>query len=199
MAEFVRAWPVLRIHEGTKFSNHPSDPGGATRYGITLRTAQAAEGIDFDFDNDGDVDVHDIRMMDEPTAMKFYHQWWEKYGYGRIIDQQVATKVMDMSINMGPRGVSKKTGHIYGAHVMIQKAVNRCGYALLLDGKLGNESFGAINDCEARELLVEICFLQAEHYRQWCDAFTHKPGDREMYRVGLHNRAAWPFIKDGYA
>lgn len=198
MSEFVKGWPVWREHEGTKFSNHSGDPGGATKYGITLRSAQAAEGIDFDFDNDGDVDANDIRLMDESTAFKFYHQWWETYHYGQITDQQVANKVMDMSINMGPRGVSQKTGHIYGAHVMIQRAVNRCGYALLLDGKLGTFSIQAINDCDSRELLYELCLLQKAHYNAWCDGFTEHPGDREKFRDGLLARSTWPFAKDKY-
>lgn len=197
MSFFEKGWPVWKEHEGVRFSNHPGDPGGATKFGITLRSAQAAQGIDFDFDKDGHVDIRDIQMMDEVTAIQFYRQWWDRYGYGTIIDQQMATKVMDMSINMGPRGVSKN-GIVYGAHVMVQKAVNKCGYALLLDGKLGTESYGTINECDARELLLELCHIQTEHYRNWCDGFTDVPGDREKFRIGLHSRSSWPFVKDGY-
>lgn len=197
MSTFEKGWPVWREHEGRRFSNHAWDPGGATKFGITLRTAQGSKGIDFDADGDGDVDARDIEVMDEPKAMEFYRQWWTRYGYEKVVDQQVATKIMDMSINMGPRGVSKK-GTIYGAHVMVQKAVNKCGYALLLDGKLGTVSFDAINECEPRELLLEMCFLQTDHYRRWCDGFTNVPGDREKARAGLLERGAWPFLKDKY-
>jgi lysozyme family protein len=106
---------------------------------------------------------------------------------------------MDMSINMGPRGVAK-SGRTYGAHVLVQKAVNACGYHLLEDGRLGTESMKAINACEARELLLELCHQQTEHYRRWCDGFTKVPGDREVARVGLHRRGSWPFSeKDAYA
>lgn len=194
MSEFVKSWPVIEDHEGTKYSNHAWDPGGATKYGITLRSAKAAQGIDFDADHDGDIDEKDIQLMDECTAFKFYHQWWERYHYGNVVDQTVATKVMDMSINMGPKGVSQKTGQIFGAHAMVQNAVNRCGYDLVVDGNLGPKSFEAINECSARELLMELCFLQTEHYRKWCDADP----SREVAREGLHHRAAWPFVENGY-
>lgn len=197
MSGFEKGWPVWRDHEGKRFTNHGWDPGGATKFGVTLRSAQASKGIDFDVDGDGDVDAKDIEVMDESKAMEFYRQWWDRYGYARIVDQMVATKIMDMSINMGPRGVSKN-GTIYGAHVMVQKAVNKCGYTLLLDGRLGEVSFDTINECSPRELLLELCHLQTDHYRKWCDGFTTVPGDREVARIGLNERGSWPFLKDKY-
>jgi lysozyme family protein len=198
MSIFEKCWPVIKQHEGTRFTNYAWDPGAATKFGITLRTARAYLGIlDFDVDVNGVVDEDDIRLMDEPRAKRFYNHWWNKFGYSKIVDQQVACKCMDMSINMGPRGVARN-GRIYGAHVMIQKGVNNCGYALILDGKLGPVTFAAINDCDSRELLLELCHLQSDHYRNWCDGFTKIPGDREVARLGLMKRAAWPFVKDGY-
>lgn len=204
MSSFEKSWSTLRDHEGKKFTNHSWDPGGATKYGITLRYAQQVgtveggkPGIDLDLDDDGDIDAKDIQLLDEPKAMEVYNEWWTRHHYGRIVDQTVATKAMDLSINMGPRGVTKK-GTIIGAHILIQRAVNSCGYKLVEDGWLGNKSFEAINDCDARELLFELCERQKKHYENWLAGFTTIPGDREVAREGLLKRAAWPFVKGGY-
>jgi lysozyme family protein len=198
MADFDKGWPVWREHEGRRFTAHPWDPGGATKFGITLRSAQAAKGIDFDVDDDGDVDARDVELLDEPTAIAFYRQWWNRYAYARITDQQIATKVMDLSINMGPRGVAQ-SGRIFGAHALVQRAVNACGYRLVEDGILGPVTIRTMNECESRELILELCFHQAEHYRRWLSGFTKIPGDREVARAGLMRRARWPFAAvDGY-
>lgn len=193
MSSFEKGWPVWRDHEGKRFTDYSWDPGAATKFGITLRTAQAAQGIDFDVDRDGHIDAHDIQIMEEPKAKEFYQLWWDRYGYSLIVDQQVATKVMDMSINMGPRGISKD-GSVYGAHAMVQRAVNLCGYSLIVDGKLGAMSYKEINACDSRELLLELCCLQSIHYSKWCD----EDPKREVARFGLHDRASWPFVPNGY-
>lgn len=193
MSVFEKAWPVLKGHEGKKYTNHSWDPGGPTKYGITLKYLRQVElmrtfverGISFDLDEDGDVDDRDVMMLEEHHAMIVYEEWWDRCGYGNIVDQQVATKSMDMSVNMGP----------LRSHRYIQLAVIACGYTVKVDGLLGTkESFPAINKCQPRELLLEMCHLQTEHYRRWCDA---KP-NREGARIGLHHRGSWPFVPGGY-
>lgn len=204
MSSFEKCWPVLKSHEGTRYTNYSWDPGGATKYGITLRYAQSIGALDEDHDgkpdivldlnDDGVIDEKDIMLIDEPKAMEIYGRWWRKCGYSKIVDQMVATKVMDISVNLGPRGVTK-SGRIIGAHIMVQRAINACGYKLLEDGYLGPVTFAALNECDPRELLIELCHLQVEHYRAWCD----KDESREVAREGLHARASWPFVNNGYA
>lgn len=149
--------------------------------------------MDFDLDGDRDVDEDDIMFLTRAQAIQFYRLWWNVQNYGRITDQAVATKVFDLSINMGPRAVGKKSGLVYGAHALVQQAVNDCGYHLTVDGWLGAQSIKAINECNPRELLFALCQRQKAHYDRWCDA---KP-ERDLFRLGLHRRASWPFTPDG--
>jgi lysozyme family protein len=187
VGEFEQAIPVILTHEGRRYTNDPADPGGPTKYGITLKYAAQvnARGVGLDMDDDGDVDEVDILLLDESSARAAYRWWWDREGYGRIVDHQIATKVFDLAVNVGPRR----------AHRFLQRALNRCGYALAEDGILGPATIAATNDAESRELLLEVCHEQTEHYRRWCDA---KP-ERERFREGLHTRGAWPFVAGGYA
>jgi lysozyme family protein len=194
MAEFEKAIGVVLEHEGgSRYVDHPDDPGGATRFGISLRfalreLARDADGdgrIDGDLDLDGDVDADDIRLLPEDLARESYRRcWWERYGYARLVDQQVATKVFDMAINMGGKQ----------AHTLLQRALGACGYHLLEDGVLGPKTIAAALDAEPRELVLEVCFQQSEFYR----GLVERKPRLEAFRRGWLARASWPFTPGAY-
>lgn len=136
MSTFEKAIPQILLHEGG-YVNHPSDPGGATNWGISLRFLQGVPAVYGDVDNDGDVDAQDIRNMTVDEAKLIYKTfWWDKYRYGLIWDQTVATKVFDLSVNMGA----------VRAHKLLQMALNKAfSLNLTVDGVLGNASMASIN------------------------------------------------------
>lgn len=191
MSDFDRAIPVILAHEGG-FADHPADPGGITNHGISLRfalreLAKDADGdgrLDGDVDGDGDVDADDIRKFSRDRAAEAYRRcFWDRYGYGRIVDQVVATKVCDMSVNMG--GAQ--------AHKLAQRAAVACGEAVVVDGALGPQSVAALNRCEPRELLLELCFQQQRFYQ---GLVMRKPS-LVAFATGWAKRAGWPFTEAG--
>lgn len=147
---FERAVIIVLKHEGGLI-NDPKDHGGITNYGISLRHLERLGVIDpgtghlmGNLDGDGDVDADDIRMMSIEDAEKVYRsQWWDRYGYGRILDDALAFKVFDLAVNMGPGR----------AHRLLQQAVkdactrmvNKC--RLEIDGVIWNKTLFCINHC----------------------------------------------------
>ena len=49
------------------YVNDPDDPGGATKYGVTIHTMRR---LGLDLDQDGDVDAHDVRHLTQEQAEK---------------------------------------------------------------------------------------------------------------------------------
>jgi len=93
------------------YIDHPDDPGGATKYGISLRKAETVgdnnrDGwLDFDLDRDGDVDRDDIKLIDIKDAREFFLL---EYFYGPhiewISDTPPLWEIMfDMAVNFGKR------------------------------------------------------------------------------------------------
>ncbi len=108
--------------------NHPSDPGGITKYGISFRWIQdlvrqareecllrhntcdgcARKGKTdcpalepYDFDMDGDVDADDIRACTKAQAAQLLKKhFWDK-GYCTSFALPIAITLYDSAVNMG--------------------------------------------------------------------------------------------------
>jgi lysozyme family protein len=167
MSDFAPAIEIVLEHEGL-YSNDPSDPGGATNYGISLMFLASLGETIGDLDKDGDVDAQDIKNMSRDQAAEIYRgQWWEKYGYGKIADQSVATKVFDMSVNMGASQ----------AHKLVQRALG-----ISDDGVLGPKSFDTINKAAPKTLLLGIAEEAAKFYIQVTKNRINKYGVNEGFK-----------------
>ncbi len=180
MAQFINAIGLVLQHEGG-FVNDAADPGGATNYGISLYLLQHLGHIDGelqgDLNHDGRVDIEDIKALTPEIAAQYYRElWWDKYGYERIISDDVAARLFDMAVNMG--GVQ--------AHKLIQRAVNHCGELVACDGGLGPVTITAINSVPARQLLAEFSIQCAEFYKGLA---VRKP-TLGKFLAGWLNRAA---------
>jgi len=146
MANYEPAFQRLIEHEG----GYTADHAGATNYGITLSV------LDVDINRDGVVDSSDISDMTLADAREFYHRnWWVPYNYETIKDQTIATKVFDLSVNMGP----------HQAHRLVQRALRACDFNVVEDGKLGPKTLGAVNECDPYMLLPALRAEAAGFYR----------------------------------
>lgn len=111
---------ILRREGG--FVNHPNDRGGATNFGITLRTLAAARGRA--------VTVEDVRDMTLEEARRIYRA---NYCTRPKIDRLPALLqpiLFDMSINHGPGTAIR----------LLQQVLNDAGQACDVDGGIGNET-----------------------------------------------------------
>lgn len=141
------------------FVNHPSDPGGATNFGITQRVARA-----YGF-------TGNMRNLTRDQAREiYYREYIVKPGFLAIaeIDVHVAEEVIDSGVNAGQSR----------AGLWFQQALNvlnRRGsdYADIgEDGKIGKASIGAFQalrrrrgELAARRLMLKaLNGLQFKHY-----------------------------------
>lgn len=182
MAELKQALPTIFLHEG-RYVDNIKDPGGATNFGISLRFLQKTgdldgDGwIDGDINHDGIINIDDIKGLSPDHAAELYDvYWWSKYHYARIDDQSVATKVFDLSVNVGS----------HAAHICLQRAVRAAsGISLLEDGELGDQSFKAINTSNPMKLLAALKSEAAGYYR----LIRLKSGNEKTFIEGWLNRA----------
>lgn len=179
MADFNWAVGVILKHEGG-LADNPHDPGGLTNWGITIGFIKKDEQCVKYFGHALPVQREDIRNMTRDTAVRIYKdEIWDPNRYGEIVDNRVATKVFDCTVNMG-----EKWGETFA-----QQSANRCGYSVVVDGQVGPKSLAAINSCEPNAFLKEYCQQQRERYEQLA---LHNPS-LAVFLKGWLARAAWPF------
>lgn len=154
MAIYKTSLSTILCHEvggtGDGLVDDPDDPGGITKYGISLRF-MAAHGVDVD--GDGDVDAEDVRDLDPEATERLYKQFFWNLVHGDdLVNQEVATKLFDMAVNMGPKR----------AILIAQESVG-----LDADGGFGPKTFRALNvdGDAAKAVLVSIRSSQAAFYR----------------------------------
>lgn len=137
---FQYAVSIVLIHEGG-LSDDKEDGGGDTNFGISLRYLR---DIKIDVDGDGDIDNQDIRLLTRDKAIEIYkNYWWDKYKYDNIKNIDLATKIFDMSVNMGSSE----------SHKIVQRSLNSLGFHVLVDGVFGINTLAAVNRCDSNKLI----------------------------------------------
>ncbi len=167
--EFEKAFSFMLPHEGTAFTEDPDDPGGATKFGISL-SAHPDLGLD------------GIKNLTKDEAKAIYHRdYWLAGGFGAL-PYPISAKTFDLAVNTG----------IKEGTLILQRSLNAEGYALSLDGILGRETAQAatLEQAQYPEVFKRSLIFEAQkHYL----ALAKSSPKLEKFRVGWLIRAAsWP-------
>jgi lysozyme family protein len=134
MALFEPAVEVVLANEGGLVEDK-LDPGGLTNFGLSQRSYPGL----------------DIRNLTRDAAVSIYHRdWWK---YDNIIDQRVATKILDSCVNLGQ----------HTAIFLLQELVLQ---VVKPDGLFGEVTEDAVNRQDANALLTAYRTKLTQHYQE---------------------------------
>ena len=158
MTSFDRTIIKVFKHEGG-FVNNPSDPGGATKFGITHKTLASWRNEEVSF--------RDVVRMERKEAKEIYRSlYWDKMRLDEINDEKVAAAIMDMGVNSGCRQGVK----------ILQRAVNSVGsyklgsrfVGLKVDGLIGRNTLRETNRVNSTLLLPAFFLERSKFYVDIC-------------------------------
>jgi lysozyme family protein len=135
------------------YVNHPNDPGGATKYGISLRFYRNLKP---------DATKKDITNITKQDAIDIYYKhWYSKYNYDAIEDDILSSKVFDFSINMGPAR----------AHKIFQTSINAANKEKLVvvDGIIGPATLSHANNSDPVKLVDFLALNACKYYLSLCE------------------------------
>jgi lysozyme family protein len=175
-SDFVRE---LIIRDEAGYVNSATDPGGATRYGFSLRLARQIKivgGESLDIDSDGDIDADDMKRMPLHLAIRMFHdRFWLTQGFPVLVPY-VRRKIANLAVVMGPTMACR----------ILQRAVRACGGpALIDDGVIGPKTADAVSQIGALTLMPAIRSEAAGFFRSLVAARPSSLGDLK----GWLNRA----------
>lgn len=126
---------VLRSEGG--YVNHPSDPGGATNFGITQRVARK-HGY-----------MGDMRNLPRATAIEIYRQDYWLAGQCQELPHAVAFQHFDACVNHGPRQ----------AALFLQRAVG-----VKDDGVIGPKTLAAVRSMPQAQVVARQQAARLDFY-----------------------------------
>ena len=117
------------------YVNDPDDPGGPTKYGVTIHTMRR---LGIDLDGDGDVDANDVRLLTVEQATEiFLDHYYHKPKIDKLPDP-LRESVFDMQVNAGSNAVK-----------ILQKLLNGLGSGIAADGAIGPKTLAAVDRAKA--------------------------------------------------
>ncbi|SIO09155.1 Predicted Peptidoglycan domain-containing protein [Rhodovulum sp. ES.010] len=105
------------------YVNDPDDPGGPTKYGVTLATLRR---LQLDVTQDGDVNVADVKALTRADALEVFVLHYFHKPHIDLLPEQLQPSVFDMYVNAGSNAVR-----------ILQKLFNDMGQRVGVDGTIG--------------------------------------------------------------
>lgn len=159
------------------YVDDPDDPGGATKYGVTLA---ALRRFGADKSGDGKVTEQDLRRLTRAEAAQIYIR---HYYHGPKLDalpEALRPSVFDMYVNAGSNAV-----------IVLQRLLNRMGGNITVDGVIGPETVeAAARAAQAApdHLADAYGIARRNYYYALADA---RPASRKYARTRAGGKGGW--------
>ncbi|MHA6325933.1 holin-associated N-acetylmuramidase [Roseivivax sp. CAU 1753] len=159
------------------YVNDPDDPGGATKYGVTIGTMMR---LRIDLDGDGDTDVADVRALSRADAVEiFLAHYYQRPGIPGL-PEPLQASVFDMYVNAGGNAVK-----------ILQRLLGQMGFPVSVDGAIGPKTRAACLKAwaEAGPLMVDAYGIARRNY--YFGLADRRPASRKYARTRAGGKGGW--------
>ena len=111
------------------YVNDPDDPGGATKYGVTIHTMRL---LGLDLDGDGLVTTDDVKVLTRDMAIDIFIDHYFEGPRIHALPEMLHASVFDMYVNAGSHAVR-----------ILQKLFNKMRIEAEVDGVIGPQTIAA--------------------------------------------------------
>ncbi|WP_421904407.1 holin-associated N-acetylmuramidase [Mameliella sp.] len=159
------------------YVNDPDDPGGATKYGVTIHTMRR---LGLDLDGNGRVDAADVRQITREQAVTiFLTHYFLKPRIAELPESLHAT-VFDMYVNAGGNAVK-----------ILQRLLNQMGEQVTVDGSIGPQTIAATARAHAKaphHMADAYGIARRNYYFRIAD---NRPASRKYARTRAGGKGGW--------
>lgn len=111
------------------YVNDPDDPGGPTKFGVTIHTLRR---LGMDLTRDGHVDVNDVKALTRQDAQSVFVEHYFNRPNLSQLPIVLQASVFDMYVNAGSNAVK-----------VLQRLLGEMGLVVAIDGAVGPQTIAA--------------------------------------------------------
>lgn len=159
------------------FVDDPDDPGGATKYGVTIHTMRR---LGLDLNGDGRVSKADVHRLTRAQAVDiFVRHYFERPRIAEL-PAPLHASVFDMYVNAGGNAVR-----------ILQRLLRDMEFEVTVDGALGPQSIGAAHEAikAAPDHLVNAYGIARRNY--YFRLADQRPQSRKYARTRAGGKGGW--------
>ncbi|MDO5657397.1 MAG: holin-associated N-acetylmuramidase [Paracoccus sp. (in: a-proteobacteria)] len=159
------------------FVNDPDDPGGATKYGVTIGTMRR---LGLDLNRDGRIDVADVRALTRAQAVDIYKEHYYRRPRIDRMPEPLQASMFDMYVNAGANAVK-----------ILQRMISAMGFPCADDGVIGPQTIaaaGAAARAAPRHIADGYGIARRNYYYALADA---RPASRKYARTRAGGKGGW--------
>ncbi|MEM7438664.1 MAG: holin-associated N-acetylmuramidase [Pseudomonadota bacterium] len=159
------------------YVNDPDDPGGATKFGVTIHTMRR---LGLDLTGDGKVDVADVKALTEDDATRiFIDHYFYRPGIGKL-PKMIQDTVFDMHVNAGVNAIK-----------ILQRLLGSFGHPVSIDGGIGPQTLRAAAEVAkiAPKHFADAYGIERRNY--YYRLADRRPASRKYARTRAGGKGGW--------
>ena len=159
------------------YVNDPDDPGGATKFGVTVHTMRR---LGLDLNRDGAVGVADVRLLSREQAVDIFITHYFDRPRIAELPRALQASVFDMYVNAGGNAVK-----------ILQRLLRDMGYEVTVDGAIGPQTLQAVRAAvapNAQALCDAYGVARRNYYFRLAD---RRPASRKYARTRKGGKGGW--------
>lgn len=155
------------------FVNDPDDPGGATKFGVTIHTLRRLRP-------DVDVTIEDVRALTRAQAVDIYVIHYFEQPRIKDLPEPLWPSLFDMYVNAGANAVR-----------VLQRLLVEMGLQISVDGVIGPQTIAATHRAQeiAPAHLVDAYGIARRDY--YYNLADHRPASRKFARRRDGGKGGW--------
>lgn len=159
------------------YVNDPDDPGGATKYGVTIHTMRR---LRLDLTGDGHVGVSDVKALTRAQAEQIFVDHYFHRPRIAALPQVLQASVFDMYVNAGGNAVK-----------ILQRLLRQMGQNVSIDGAIGPQTIAATEAAYAKapdHIADAYGIARRNYYFRLAD---RRPASRKYARTRAGEKGGW--------
>lgn len=159
------------------FVDDPDDPGGATKYGVTIHTMRR---LGLDLTRDGVIDRRDVQALSRDQAVDIFVAHYFERPRLEMAVEVLQPSLFDMYVNAGSHAVR-----------ILQRLLLQMGFSVVADGFMGPQTADACRKAARPDALVLRDAYGVARRNYYFRLADRRPASRKYVRTRTGGKGGW--------